>query len=396
MINIVHFSTTHTGGAGIAARRLNQSLNANGISSIFVALENGGFDCDMNEISISRSVPIKIKSAINSKIQGFLSNKVFFSLFSVNVLEYRKILENFDSKNTVLHFHNWFNLVSQKELIRLAANGYRVVITLHDERFLTGGCHYAIDCKKFESGCESCPKLLKGINLIPHKNLTKVINQLGDTKIQFIAPSLWIKNRAATSLVLQAQNVHFISNTLGEIESFATRSKKQFEYRKSDLTKKWKVGVASMDPNSFIKGSDLIVKLVSLIRKNGMPIEILFMKEVSKKTGNVTEFWNKIDCLLVLSRADNSPNVIHEAKSYGLPVVASTVGGITELLNPNYDVALDLNLLSPERILELITLRLNISNGHEFLNDMLLDFNEYTDNCVTKHIELYSDLIVNY
>ena len=58
-------------------------------------------------------------------------------------------------------------------------------------------------------------------------------------------------------------------------------------------------------------------------------------------------FWREIDYLLALSRADNSPNVIHESKVAGVPIIGTNIGGIPELLNPSFDFVFenDLNLV---------------------------------------------------
>ena len=37
------------------------------------------------------------------------------------------------------------------------------------------------------------------------------------------------------------------------------------------------------------------------------------------------------------SRGDNSPNVIHEAKQFGLPIIATDVGGNNELVKNDYN-----------------------------------------------------------
>ena len=53
---IVHLSTSHGGGAGIAARRLNHSLRSVGVDSIFVALSHKEFKLNEGEIEIKRSI----------------------------------------------------------------------------------------------------------------------------------------------------------------------------------------------------------------------------------------------------------------------------------------------------------------------------------------------------
>ena len=46
---VIHLSTSSIGGAGLAARRLNESLNHAGIDSKFFALQNRFFKNEINE-----------------------------------------------------------------------------------------------------------------------------------------------------------------------------------------------------------------------------------------------------------------------------------------------------------------------------------------------------------
>ena len=70
-----------------------------------------------------------------------------------------------------------------------------------------------------------------------------------------------------------------------------------------------------------------------------MPLrfEILEARKMDETAERMEKFYSSIDILLVLSRMDNSPNVIHEAHSVGIPVIATKIGGISELLNDEYD-----------------------------------------------------------
>jgi glycosyltransferase involved in cell wall biosynthesis len=89
----------------------------------------------------------------------------------------------------------------------------------------------------------------------------------------------------------------------------------------------------------------------------------------------------------VLSRADNSPNVIHEAKILGIPVIATSVGGITELLNKNYDF-----LINPEDAVE-DTLRVirNISSMQmtDSSSRIEQDYSSLSKLNESNHLELY-------
>ena len=62
----------------------------------------------------------------------------------------------------IIHLH-WVNqgFLSLNDLERIMASGKPVVITLHDQWYFTGICHYSGGCDKYRSQCEHCP-MLKG------------------------------------------------------------------------------------------------------------------------------------------------------------------------------------------------------------------------------------------
>jgi glycosyltransferase involved in cell wall biosynthesis len=96
--------------------------------------------------------------------------------------------------------------------------------------------------------------------------------------------------------------------------------------------------------------------------------------------------------LLVPSRADNSPNVIHEAKLLGIPVIASSLDGISELLTPGYDVPISAAQLNVDGILEIL-LQLNPNHDKEIKKIMAHQFNEYVKDSVRSHINIYEGLV---
>jgi len=71
---------------------------------------------------------------------------------------------------------------------------------------------------------------------------------------------------------------------------------------------------------------------VKKISQNDTRIEI-----IGKKTREeIIEKLTEVDCLIVPSLCyENSPTVIYEAKHFDLPIIASDLGGIPELLTTN-------------------------------------------------------------
>ena len=389
---VIHLSTSSIGGAGLAARRLNESLNHAGIDSKFFALQNRFFQNGINEFSIPRTVLNKITSFLVSRIQIHLSNKVLFTFLSINS-NYVKILNEFaNPKDTIIHFHNWFNLISQKKILELSKKGYKIIVTLHDQRFMTGGCHYALSCNGFETKCGTCPGIpfiFKKISQINVNRMLKLIQEL-DNRIYFISPSNWILGEAHKSILLREANVLFIPNTLGLLNSEV----KELYFKNYDIKKIVRVGVASMDPDSYIKCGDIINDLITQRDLLKSKVDFIFMKNFKQDKIGLEEFWKSIDFLLVLSRADNSPNVVHEAKFRGVPLIASSVGGISEMLDPDFDVAISVDNLNSQDIADVLE-KLSISTSfNNKRRSMQNRFNDYVNDSVNLHIKLYSKMMV--
>ena len=113
-------------------------------------------------------------------------------------------------------------------------------------------------------------------------------------------------------------------------------------------------------------------------------MKIVNLKDVSDK---VSDFWGRIDLLFVPSRADNSPNVILEAKSVGIPTLASRIGGIPELLERNFDTLFSIESDSINEIFAKIVAiqQRQISSRIRFSSD---------SQSQKSHLSLYSDLIL--
>ena len=290
-IQVIHFSTGHSGGAALAARRLNEALNSSGFESYFGAISRKGYSPSTHEFEISRSALSKIISGIGARLQLVLSNKVFFSLISINVLPKKIITLKGNKNNTILHFHNWFNLTNQKDIIRWAKRGYKVVVTMHDQRMMTGGCHYAFSCKGFYAKCEACPGLPKPLKNLPNLNLEKFADGLTSItgKITFISPSNWLDSEAKNSHLLHNQNTVFIPNTLGILKD----SPREFALRSGSDT--LNIGIASMEPNSYIKGGDITSEIETLTKSQNLPFRFIYLSDPEIQKDSAMRFWAKID-----------------------------------------------------------------------------------------------------
>ena len=388
---MVHLSTSHTGGAGIAARRLHRELITAGVHSRFVALARESYLLKSNELEIKRTIFARTLGAVNSRVNILLNNKTYFTLWSVSAFRYKDLRKFGNPDTTIFHIHNWFNLLNIKDLENLLHAGYKIVFTLHDQRLFTGGCHYSLDCKKFISGCKNCPLLPLPINYMPSLNLRhiqKVFTRFAN-QITIIAPSLWIKALALESNLCRDLRVVSIPNVHNNLE---TEGYHRIGHRPVNFKSSLIVGVASVDKNSSLKGRDILIELANLIETGKHNIKIIYLSDYSAYKEAKNSFWNLIDYLIVPSVIDNSPNVIHEAKSLGIPVIATNVGGISEVLNPLYDYIIDVNENTSNLIFDLLNNMKKVPSKTD-PKEIIKDYKNYSEDALEKIIKVYQGIL---
>ena len=383
-MKILQLSTGHLGGAGLAARRLNDSLVKAGIDSTFVALLSPSYLPGEHEIAIKRNWIKRTWGGWLARSQRFLSKQTLFTPFSANSIPLNYLLNFASPSETIIHIHNFQNLVSEKSIKAYSEAGYRIVLTLHDQRYFTGGCHYSFNCEQYESGCTKCPLIGSVASVIPRRKLLRSpIEKIHQNKLEIIAPSKWIISRADQSQILGKFRKHHIHNLLGPNWSSSLVNLSQSQ------NTSMRVGIASMDPTSFIKGGDILDQIInSPLTSN---LHFVYLANYSRE-GRPEEFWGQIDCLLVPSRADNSPNVIHEAKSLGVPVLASDVGGIPELLEES-DVCVPLEEMNAQTLISALG---EFRNQKKKIGDSTNNFgatNEKEADMLNKYLSVYREML---
>lgn len=383
-VKVVQLSTGHVGGAGLAARRLHQQLLYDGVISEFYCLDKSNFVPSTNEYPIKRSHARRLVSKLAIFLNEKLTHHIHFSVLSTNSVNldfFRKLSRD---KATVLHFHNWQNLISQKSLLKLISEGFPIVITLHDQRIVTGGCHYQLACTQNKSGCNSCPRASMLLYPQIRRNRKRLSMTLAGhlPSLALVSPSEWLKSSVTDSLEINTKQIHKILNPLGplwNIENFKQPAKEK-------RGRKTKVGVATMS-DSYVKHGKLLNALAidSTFVKD---YEICFLRDYLESDSSLSNFWKEIDVLLAVSRADNSPNSIVEARSLGIPIVTSHVGGIPELLG-DLDVALENDEHNVEDIIKKLSQIKTKRRSNDYAN--------FTSkiNSTKKFVELYESILKN-
>jgi hypothetical protein len=374
-MEVSHFSSTHVGGAGIAARSLNTALATAGLKSSLFILPKARFDPSNGEYFTSDTMISSQKRKCFTLLNLIISRDPFFSVFSGS--SHGKINWRL-FENHILHVHNFYNFLNISDIF-IIAEQIPLVMTLHDMRLLTGGCHYSMDCNQFLDSCGKCPKATRLVHNVIRRNRLQ-IDSNWPSNLKIVCPSNWMFQQAKHVLPKSAEIFH-IPNVLAESDA-AHSTRKRF--RGTTI-----VGFAANQSKSTVKGTDVFSRLKTEI---GAADSSIRLNRPSDFDGNMEEFWNGIDILFVPSRADNSPNVILEAHQRGIPVLARNVGGIPEILIRDFDLSFSEELLTIANFAVLIE-RIKRNFSEENALRVGRQVRRLRERAIRQHINLYRSFV---
>jgi glycosyltransferase involved in cell wall biosynthesis len=328
-MKVLHISCGNRGGAYQVASDLCQLQNEHGYQSILLT----GSD---------RSFIAKVFSKFYTVLNQILTQRDFgiLSLFSLNSFSKKKILSY---ESDVVHIHNWFNAFSIRGIQKLSAVK-PVVITLHDERLITGGCHNHLSCSNIAYNCNTCPALTIPVHravAISRKRSNKLLN---NPKISVVTPSAWLRNEI-NEFSKRSAEVYIVANPV----QFSLQSKinKKNSSNNRDIIK---IGFVAADPWVPLKGfKELLLSLNEINKSKKYQIHLDVAGEVKKEVAlpdyvhtkgvlrgaQLTAFFKEQDYIVVPSLSENFPSVIREAQLASTVVIATNVGGIPEMIENN-------------------------------------------------------------
>lgn len=336
------------GGAAIVSRRLTEALRELGIRAGMLVLDK---KTDLPFV-VEVHYPIRQPFAfMEERAQIFLHNgmkrknlwKVDTAAFGLPLSEHPMVRE---ADAIIL---NWVNqgMLSLEGIRRMSPPGKRVIWTMHDMWNLTGICHHAMDCRRYEGECGKCPLL----NSHKEKDLSRTTwlkkEQLyRDTRIRFVAVSSWLAEKARESSLMKERDVTVIPNPFEPRNTIPPLMGKEKGVR---------ILFAAATLDNWIKGLTTFREAVGIFKERHPDLarqaKVVLMGAVKNPSstegfalpveylGSVTgedklaEVYSRCDVTVNSSYFENLPGTLIESQAYGAVPVAFDRGGQRDIID---------------------------------------------------------------
>lgn len=316
----------------------------------------------------------KVKVCYRGALEKRLCNKDFIPLGNLLSL----CLAVFWARLTGLEGH--FNFIATKKVIKIIktfepdvvqlynihgnyVNSYKllsflkecnipVVYSMLDEFAYMGKCTYPLDCEKYKTECNICPRIKDN----PESWLFDVSNKLFKKKKQiydsfsrivFTGPN-FVYKRAKESTLLRDKNVLELEEPFNFESFYPQNADKLMEKLGIKKTDKVVVCASGMEPR---KGGHIFVEVAKRLR-NRTDIKLIFIgydkKRNWKFSENVivkgfipdpkefSEYMCLADSYVCTSMGDTTPSVCLCALGCGTPIIAFDYGGVKDCAPSDY------------------------------------------------------------
>ncbi|MBN1558249.1 MAG: glycosyltransferase [Lentisphaerae bacterium] len=341
-MNILHINeTADAGGAAISLWRLHRALQEAGHASRVLVGWTARRGPDV--AALGR--------------QSFVSKLGYhgFNLLGLNyvgILNGRRVLRHpFVREADVIHLHNLHGGYLSYRLLPRLSRAAPLVWTLHDMWALTGHCAHGLDCVRWRAGCGRCPypRLYPPIRRDATRWEWRLKRRLyRRARITAVCPSLWLTGLAREALAdcMPVRHVpHGVDTTrFRPADRGASRralglpaDRKVVLFAAQDVDNPYKdapllyAALRALDP-ALRERSLLLV--VGGGGRGAPPETHLPVRRLGavRDEAVLAQAYAAADVVAHPTRADNQPLVVMEALACGVPVVATEVGGIPEMV----------------------------------------------------------------
>ena len=346
-------TSERTGGAAVAASRLMEALNNNGVKAKMLVR-----DKETDRLTVA-AVPGQKGMQLRFLWERFvvwlglhLNRKHVFEVDIANCGADITQLQEFHEAD-IIHLH-WVNqgMLSLKGIRKILDSGKPVVWTMHDIWPAPAVCHLTLDCRRVEQQCCHC-RLLPGggsDNDLSAQLRREKQEMLAGRQMTFVACSQWLAGEARKSGLLQGQRVESIPNPI-DTHIYMPTDQQQARQRVGLPAEGRIILFASQRVTNLNKGMNYLVEACQLIaeqhpeQKDHITVAVLgghaeeIVGQLPFRTcplgyvndeQRIVEVYNATDVFVLPSLSENLPNTIMEAMACGVPSVGFRVGGIPE------------------------------------------------------------------
>lgn len=348
-------TSERVGGAAIAANRLMEALKRNGVRTKMLVRDKQTDRLTVVTVGRRWTQPLNfLWERLCIFIANRFSRKNLFQMDIANAGTDITRLPVFLEAD-VIHLH-WINqgFLSLNNIDRIIHAGKPVVITMHDQWYFTGICHYSGNCQKYKELCHHC-ELMNGTLLgdMAQRTFLRKADIYRDAHLTFVGCSQWMAELAKTSKLTQGHRVVSIPNAI-DTELFHPQDKAQARAAFNLPTDKRLLLFGCQRITDERKGFRFLVEALQVIHqqhpqlaqdiqlvvvggqadsiRQQVPFDLLPISYVSEPE-KMVQLYNAVDVYVTPSLQDNLPNTIMEALACGTPCVGFNVGGIPEMID---------------------------------------------------------------
>lgn len=280
-----------------------------------------------------------------------LASKVSGNLYGgMHLSTYRIIKEIKRYKPDLIHLHclNGYFVNIYRLISFIAILNCKVIMTMHADFMMTGGCGYAVNCTKYLTcECKKCPvikefngKLSFNRTRFFYKKMNKAVSRLNIDKLTITCVSPWLMERYKKAPIYNKYKVVTVLNPVDDI--FFT--KRMFNPYKTANN------ILYVTPDIFDKEKSgyLIERVAEKLTE--YTFTIICAKKISYKpksrniiyiSGGVDhktlrDYYAYADITLLLSKRETFSMVVAESLSCGTPVVGFECGGAESIAIKEY------------------------------------------------------------
>ncbi|MBR1889676.1 MAG: glycosyltransferase [Alloprevotella sp.] len=354
-MKILHINTSElTGGAAIAAHRLMEAQNAIGLQAEMLVRDAETSDAHVHALTAQRRMWLKF---VGERLDIVLRNRSRANLWQIDTGFFGADLTRtaLFADTDILHLH-WINqgMLSLRGLERILRSGKPVVWTLHDMWPVTGICHHADGCRKFESACHTCPLLhRRGLHDLASQVFARKQEIYREGRLALVACSDWLAGEARASALSKGLRVESITNPIDT--TYFTPADKVAARRELGLPQDMPLLLfVAQKVTNPAKGFQFLAEAIDRLIASGaftretigvVPVGMeseqaaqmlsckSFPQPYSSDLSRTRSLYRAADLLVMPTLMDNLPNTIAEASACGLPTIGFRIGGLPQMID---------------------------------------------------------------